>query len=44
MQQMSRATLELTTLLLYGILFPAVPKEGPRRVTLAVTHNSFNEI
>lgn len=38
MHQMSR----LTTLLLYGIQLPAVPKEGPSGATLTVTHNSFN--
>lgn len=43
MQQKSRAALKLTTLLLYGIQLPAVPKKGPRRATLTVTHNSFNE-
>lgn len=43
MHQMSRAALKLTTLLLYGIQLPAVPKEGPSRATLTVPHNSLNE-
>lgn len=43
MQQMSGAALRPMTLLLYGIQLPAVPRKGPRRATLTVTHNSFNE-
>lgn len=31
MQEMSKAALRLTTLLLYGVQLPGVPKEGRRK-------------